>query len=109
LRVWDLPPELLCRPHLLGEHRELHAVWTIITQGRQGYSHHPEVKRWRGKLRALYLRHDALVREMEARGYQHASALDEKLAQGAGKQDVLLESLERQRELLRGKGCTCRV
>jgi hypothetical protein len=24
MRIWDLPPERLCRQHLLGEHREGH-------------------------------------------------------------------------------------
>ena len=32
MRTWDIPPEKLCRQHLLGEHRELHAIWSIITK-----------------------------------------------------------------------------
>ncbi len=32
MRIWDIPPKLLCRNHLLGEHRELHAIWSILTQ-----------------------------------------------------------------------------
>ena len=34
MRVWDVSPKELCRAHLLGEHRELHAIWTILTQTR---------------------------------------------------------------------------
>jgi sugar lactone lactonase YvrE len=60
MRIWDVPPSLLCRQHLLGEHRELHGLWRIITEDRQGYAKHPETRRWRGKLAALYERHDAL-------------------------------------------------
>lgn len=109
MRIWDVPAEVLCRQHLLGEHRELHAVWCILTQGRSGYARHPEVLRWHGKLRALYERHDQLVAEMARRGYRHASPLQLELATGAAQQDVLLDPVARQYELLRGKGCACRL
>ncbi len=109
MRIWDLPPAELCRQHLLGEHRELHGLWRILTLGKQGYARHPETRRWVGKLRALYDRHDALVTEMERRGYRHASPLDPLLATGAVVQDEFVDSEERQRELLRAKGCDCAV
>ena len=109
MRVWDVPPEVLCRQHLLGEHRELHAVWTIITVGKQGYCHHPEVLRWHGRLRALYLRHQDLVAEMCRRGYEHHSPLQEVLATGSPVQDQLIDDIARQHEILRGKNCGCRV
>ena len=51
MRIWDVPVGCLCRMHLLGEHRELHAVWNIITLGKRGYSTHPETKRWIGEAR----------------------------------------------------------
>jgi DNA repair protein RadC len=66
VRIWDVPPSLLCRQHLLGEHRELHGLWRILTEDRQGYARHPETRRWRGKLAALYQRHESLVKEMAA-------------------------------------------
>ncbi len=109
MRIWDLPPRLLCRPHLLGEHRELHAVWSVLTRGKKGYCRHPETLRWRGRLRALYRRHDALVHEMSRRGYRHHSPLERGLAKGRAVQDRFLESPARQRALLRRKGCACRV
>ena len=109
MRIWDLAPEVLCRQHLLGEHRELHAVWTIITQSKAGYCHHPEVLRWHGRLRALYNRQSALVDEMERRGYRHASPLDEDLAVGLAEQERLIDDLDRQRAILRGKGCGCKI
>lgn len=71
MRIWDIPPEKLCRQHLLGGHRELHALWSIIINNKKAYAHHPETMRWRGKLRALYLRHNAQVEEMTKRGYKH--------------------------------------
>lgn len=109
MRIWDLAPSVLCRQHLLGEHRELHGLWRILTLGKVGYSRHPETLRWRGKLRALYLRHEALVAEMERRGYRHASPLDPLLATGAATQTDFVDEPARQRELLRAKGCDCAV
>jgi hypothetical protein len=110
MRIWDIPPEKLCRNHLLGEHSELHAVWVILAQGqRGGYANHPEVKRWRGKLKALYRKHQEIVAEMLARGYQHNSTLDPQLATGSGTQDAFLDSPEEQVRILRDKGCDCQV
>lgn len=109
MRIWDLPPRRLCRQHLLGEHRELHALWVVLTERRTGYSRHPETLRWKGKLRALYRRHDALVVEMSRRGYVHRSPLDRRLARGKAVQDVTLDPPRRQVRLLRAKGCACSV
>jgi hypothetical protein len=109
MRIWDLPPKLLCRQHLLGEHRELHAIWSVITKGRKGYSRHPETLRWQGRLKALFLRHEDQVLEMARRGYRHHSPLPRRLAVGRGRQDRRLDSLRRQRQLLRRKGCACRA
>jgi len=109
MRIWDLPPRILCRQHLLGEHRELHAIWTILTEGKKGYTNHPETKRWAGKLRALYTRHEILVEEMSRRTYHHHSPLDKRKARGAAKQDVFVDPPRRQRQMLRGKKCECNV
>ncbi len=109
MRVWDVPPRELCRAHLLGEHRELHGLWNILTKhgGAGGYSRHPETLRWRGKLKALYLRHEALVREMEKRGYRHRSPLDKKEAKGSARQQAFINTLREQRALLKQKPCPC--
>ena len=109
MRIWDVPVTELCRAHLLGEHRELHGLWNILTLGKKGYSLHPETRRWEGKLQALYLRHEALIREMERRGYRHGSELDPALATGSAVQDVFVDTVGAQREILRAKGCDCRV
>lgn len=107
MRVWDVPPRELCRAHLLGQHREIHAVWTILTQDKRGYRAHPEVRRWEGKLAALFARHAATVAEMERRGYRHRSPLDERLAVDSAEQRERLCSLAEQRRLLRAKACPC--
>lgn len=107
MRVWDINPDRLCRNHLLGEHAELHAIWSILTKHKKGYSHHPEVLRWKGKLKALYLRHGKLIREMERRSYNHASMLQAKLATGLAVQRDYVDSPKRQLALLKSKGCCC--
>lgn len=109
MRIWDLQPDILCRQHLLGEHRELHALWSIVTQDKKGYRQHPETVRWEGKMAALYLRHEALVKEMGQRGYMHKTPLDKDLATGSPMQEVFLHSLVQQREILRQKACACKI
>ncbi len=92
MRVWDLHPKHLCRKHLLGEHRELHGLWNIVTKhkGKGGYSRHPETLRWVGKQKALYLRHEALVKEFAKRGYKHHTPLEKRLATGASNQRAFM-------------------
>lgn len=107
MRIWDIEPDILCRSHLLGEHRELHGLWNILTRGLDGYSRHPETRRWEGRLAALYARHEALVAEMTRRGYRHQSPLDQALATGSTVQDMYIDPPAAQVEILRGKGCDC--
>jgi hypothetical protein len=109
MRIWDINPKILCRNHLLGEHRELHAIWEILTENKSGYAHHPETLRWKGKLKALYIRHSYLVREMEKRGYNHRSPLNRDLAVGYSIQNCYVDSVEDQINILRNKKCECKV
>jgi hypothetical protein len=107
VRIWDLDPRLLCDQHLLGEHRELHAIWSVLTTGKTGYANHPETLRWQGRLAALHRRHDEQVAEMDRRGFRHASPLDRRLATGAARQTEVIDSLEAQRARLAARGCGC--
>jgi hypothetical protein len=107
MRIWDVDPTVLCRAHLLGEHRELHGLWNILTRGLRGYSAHPETRRWVGRLGALYRRHELLVAEMTARGYRHSSPLDPALATGSEVQDTFIDTPTEQRRILRLKPCPC--
>lgn len=114
MRIWDLPPSILCRQHLLGEHRELHAIWTYLTTGKGGaYRKHPETLRWKNRLLPLFKRHDVLVKEMEARGYNHQSRLRviniNKFVTGRKNQTEFLHTIAEQKEILRKKGCDCKV
>ena len=73
MRIWDLNPGYLNRQSLLGEHRELHGLVSIIKNNKKGYSKHPETLRWVGLGWALKQRHKLLVAEMNLRGYTDRS------------------------------------
>jgi hypothetical protein len=73
MRIWDLHPGYLNRQSLLGEHRELHGLVSIIQYNKKGYSKHPETLRWVGLGWALKQRHKLLVAEMTLRGYKDQS------------------------------------
>lgn len=109
MRIWDINPKYLCRQHLLGEHRELHAIWTVLTEYKKGYSQHPETLRWKGKLKALYLRHEKLIGEMERRGYNHLSPLDKRYAKGSAKQSIYIDKPNKQKIILINKNCDCLI
>lgn len=76
MRIWDIDPGFLNAQSLLGEHRELHGIHSIISKGKSGYSRHPETVRWVSHLPALVIRHELLVEEMKFRGFNHYSPLD---------------------------------
>ena len=73
MRIWDIDPGYLNRQSLLGEHRELHGIVSIISGNKQGYSRHPETRRWVGYGWALKQRHRLLASEMSLRGYHDQS------------------------------------
>src|SRR5215471_12350849 len=77
MRVWDIAAGYLNRQSLLGEHRELHGIRSILLHGKKGYSCHPETLRWVGCLSGLAQRHEVLVAEMRLRGYDHRSPVRE--------------------------------
>ena len=74
MRQWFLPPRLLCRQHLLGEHLEHHMFVGNIKRGRsvRGYIQ-------KNFLVPRYLsdRHNEIVDEMRCRGYKHKSPLED--------------------------------
>lgn len=108
MRVWDFSPSCLCTQHLLGEHREIHCIFTFLTTDKGGsYKKHPETLRWIGKLDALKVRHDALVKEMFNRGmYGHKSPLP--VTGDSELQDKFLITIDEQIKLIISKGCNCK-
>jgi hypothetical protein len=82
MRIWDIHPGYLNRLSLLGEHRELHGLVSIMINGKQGYSRHPETQRWLGHGWAIRQRHRLLVAEMALRGYVDKSPVLTRSQQG---------------------------
>lgn len=77
MRIWDIDAGFLNDKSLLGEHRELHGIVSVIKNKKTGYSRHPETLRWIGHLKSLIVRHELLVEEMALRGFNHYSPLKE--------------------------------
>jgi len=74
MRMWLVPPHLLCRQHLLGEHRELHTMWRSIELKKYGHIHgHTRLNQI--DVSKIIERHNELVIEMTRRGYNHQSPL----------------------------------
>src|SRR5512144_1036602 len=69
MRIWDINPGYLNRQSLLGEHRELHGIVSIIVNGKKGHSKHPETVRWISHGWALKMRHQLLASEMSLRNF----------------------------------------
>jgi len=109
MRIWDIEPRYLCQKHLVAEHRELHGLWNILTKhnNQGGYAHHPETLRWIGKEKALYKRHDELIKEFTKRGYKHHTPLDKSLAKGKNIQDTFINTISEQKNILKKKNCKC--
>jgi len=110
MRIWDISTGYLDRKRLLGEHRELHGLFNVISLGKKGYSRHPETLRWVDRRPALCMRHQLLVSEMQLRGYQHHSPLPssaddivwpDKWINTAGEQFTLLADKQSQEDSAR--------
>ena len=76
MRIWDINPGYLNDQSLLGEHRELHGIVSILSNNKRGYSKHPETLRWKGYGWALKQRHKLLRAEMSLRGFQDKTPVD---------------------------------
>ena len=72
MRMWNVSPKLLCRKHLLGEHRETHALIGCISRGKsiRGY-----IDKGLVEVHNIINRHNELVEEMVNRGYNHQSEI----------------------------------
>jgi len=102
VRVWDVAAGYLSRQSLLGEHRELHGLRSILVHGKTGYSRHPETLRWVGCLSGLAQRHEMLAAEMAVRGYQDRTPVEEVVARPRWPSSFVNPPRE-QLELLRAK------
>lgn len=73
MRMWNVPPPLMCRQHFLGEHKELHMFVGHLNRGRQLGKYAEGLC----QVSDLPRRHAELVEEFERRGYNHDSPLPE--------------------------------
>lgn len=73
MRLWPVPPQTMCRRHLLGEHVETHMMVGSIARGKRMDGFYDGLI----DTRLIRPRHDALVAEMLTRGYRHNSPLPE--------------------------------
>lgn len=101
MRIWDVSAGYLNRQSLLGEHRELHGLYNIVTLGKRGYSRHPETLRWVGCVGALARRHALLAAEMRLRGYVDRTPIA--IRRFTAWPDAFVDEPLTQFELLRGK------
>lgn len=102
MRIWDINPGYLNRQSLLGEHRELHAVVSVIENSKKGYSRHPETLRWVGYGWALSRRHRILAAEMKLRDYQDRTPVRATGREGDWP-DLYVDEPYRQLEILKDK------
>ena len=102
MRVWDINPGYLNRQSLLGEHRELHGIVSIIVNKKKGYSKHPETLRWIGYSWALRQRHRQLACEMLLRGYIEKTPVSIRSNKGVWP-DTYIDKPIVQFKLLKGK------
>ena len=102
MRIWDVPAGYLNRQSLLGEHRELHGLYSILVNGKTGYSRHPETRRWVGRLSGLARRHALLVAEMRIRQYSDRSPVVER-RRAVRWPDIFVTAPAEQYDLLRAK------
>lgn len=111
MRIWheELIPKL-CRQHLLAVWRESLGCWSILVNDKKGYRNHPAVKEFEKNHLALAHRLSIIRKEMLSRGY------NPKLLPFKAQDKILWEldvtewqSLEEQIEVLKAKGCNCKI
>lgn len=72
MRMWLVDSKIMCRQHLLGEHRELHAFVGTIKKKRNVFGY---IRNNLLDVELLSTRHEELVMEMNRRLYNHHSPL----------------------------------
>lgn len=95
MRMWLVDPKMLCKQHLLGEHVELHMLEGSLRRGKT-----------LGRFLTDFLvdptsiesRHEALVLEMQRRGYNHQSPMPKVVYSGPR---VPIDTASNLRELAR--------
>lgn len=84
-RMWMVNPKIMCRKHLLGEHKEIHQLLGSIKKNRgiKGYIENGFIE-----VHNVKKRHSEIVKEMIRRRYSHKSDIKNIKLFKAGKVDV---------------------
>lgn len=72
MRMWMVDPTVMCREHLLGEHKELHMFIGTILAGKSLGRY---ITDGLLEVHSIVDRHEELVREFRRRGWKHASPI----------------------------------
>jgi hypothetical protein len=84
-------------------------MWSVLVNGKKDYARHPGTLRWKGKLRALFGRHEALIHEMALRGYRPGAHCRKRVQPGSARQRVFIQTLKEAGGILITKRCLCNV
>lgn len=109
MRIWSekLIPKL-CQKHLCAMWREGLGCYKIITENKKGYRNHPAVKEFENHSWHLLKRLYFVREEMLNRNYNPKKLPPEQF-EFIGKEPIPWQTLEQQIEILKGKGCKCKI
>ena len=71
-RMWMCNPKILCKNHLLGEHKEIHQLIGSLKTGRSITGH---LVKGQVEPMSIWQRHQELVVEMKRRNYNHKTPI----------------------------------
>ena len=110
MRIWHekLIPKL-CQKHLCAMWREGLGCYKIITENKKGYRNHPATKEWENAPHHLRERIHCVYLEMIARGYKPKQMPPVSATMLTGEVIKEWQTLEQQIEILKAKGCKCKV
>lgn len=110
MRIWhEKLISKLCRPHLLAMWREGLGCLGIVCGYKKGYRFHPQVKEFMNHDYKLYNRLYQVREEMLKRGYYPKPLPNIIVWNTPRPRYTPWQSLQKQTEILRAKGCQCQV
>lgn len=77
MRIWGVDPSLMCKAHLLGEHREMHALISMVRLGTKQKQLEAHCRLQQVAIHEIYDRHEVLAQEISRRGWNHKTPMSE--------------------------------
>lgn len=110
MRIWheQLIPKL-CQKHLCAMWREGLGCYKIITENKKGYRNHPAVKEFENGVDSLWDRLNTVRNEMIDRGYHPKIMPKLPIIHFFVRNVKPWQTLEQQVEILKAKGCKCKI